>query len=158
MKPIILYSVLLLLSCSVNSAKKIESINNPLLVSILVNSKLANLNILQKNIEKNLLVKIYEVPSTEEDKCFPESHGICKHKYYLATSQLDDSPIINAYYLGEFGEIVEYKWEKTNELDTAIIYIRTNKYSQVALDYNKSLVNIEKKYKIVAKPNKVILK
>ncbi len=127
------------------------------MVSILASSNLTILNTLQKNIEKNLLVKVYEVPSTQENKCFPESHGICKYKYYLATSQLDDSPILNAYYLGEFGGIVEFKWKKTNEVDTAIIYIRVNKFSQTALKYNKSLINIEKTYKIIVKPNEVIL-
>ena len=73
-------------------------------------------------------VKVYKLPNTVSNNCFPESHGICNYKYYMATSQLDDSPIINVYYLGVLGEIIDYKWEHTSSIDKAVKNIITNKY------------------------------
>ncbi len=127
------------------------------MAELLIFSELNDLNKLQSNIEKNLWVKVYKLPDTEINTCFPESHGICSYKYYLATSQLDDSPIINAYYLGSLGEIIEYKWNQTNSIDKAIINIRVNKYSKEALNYNKSLVNVTINYQIIATPNDLVI-
>ena len=128
-----------------------------MLAELLIFSELKDLNKLQPNIEKNLWVKVYKLPNKETNNCFPESHGVCSYKYYLATSQLDDSPIINAYYLGALGEIIEYKWRKTNTIDEAVISIKTNKYSKEALNYNKSLVNIIINYQIIATPNNLVI-
>jgi len=154
-KFIVLIVLFFISSCVTNGQEKVKSLDDPLLIDILALGEVADLNALQKNIEKNLSVKVYKIPSKEENYCFPESHGICMYKYYLATSQIDDSPIVNAYYLGVLGEIVEYKWESTELIDTAIIIISTNKYSKEALSYNKALNNVEVKYRLIAKPNKI---
>lgn len=154
----LIYSILLLsISCSSSSNILIEKIKSPMLAELLIFSELKDLNKIQPNIEKNLWVKVYKLPNTETNNCFPESHGICNYKYYLATSQLDDSPIISAYYLGELGEIIEYKWSQTNTIDEAVINIKTNKYSKEALNYNKSLVNVTINYQIIATPNNLVI-
>ena len=155
MKLIVLIALLFVSSCATNGQGKVKSLDNPLLIDILALGDVADLNALQKNLEKNLSIKVYKLPSNEENHCFPESHGVCKYKYYLATSQIDDSPIVNAYYLGVLGEIVEYKWEFTELIDTAVIIIRANKYSKEALIYNKSLTNEEVTYRLIAEPNKI---
>lgn len=157
MKITILFSLLILFSCAIHSEEQIKSINEPLLVNIMALSEVIDLNNLQKDIDKNLWVKIYKLPGSKINNCFPESHGICKYKYYLATSQLDDSPIINAYYLGELGEITNYKWVSTQEIDTAIIYITVSMFTKHALSYNKSLNNKETNYKLIARANKIQL-
>lgn len=157
MKKHIFFILLLTISCSSNSQVIVKKIDDPILAELLIFSELKDLNKLQPNIEKNLWVKVYKLPNTENNKCFPESHGICSYKYYLATSQLDDSPITNAYYLGVLGEIFEYKWNYTEAIDKAIINIETNKYSKEALNYNKSLVNIITSYQIIATPNNLVV-
>lgn len=131
----------------------VKKINNPMLAELLILSELKDLNKLQPDTEKKLWVKIYKLPNTKNNKCFPESHGICDYKYYLATSQLDDSPITNVYYLGVLGEIIEYTWKYTDSIDKAIINITTNKYSKDALRYNKSLDNKATNYQIILTPN-----
>jgi len=157
MKKIICSIFLLSISCSSSSDILVEKIKDPVLVELLMFGDLKDLNKLQPNIEKNLWVKIYKLPDTGSNKCFPESHGICSYKYYIATSQLDDSPVINAYYLGSLGEIIEYKWNKTNSIDKAIINIKAGKYSKEALNYNKSLVNEIVNYKIIATPDNLTI-
>ncbi len=154
----LIYTILLLsISCSSSSNILVQKIQDPVLAELLIFSELKDLNNLQPNIEKNLWVKVYKLPNTKPNKCFPESHGICSYKYYLATSQLDDSPTINAYYLGVLGEIIEYKWNQTSSIDKAIINIKTNKYSKEALTYNKSLVNVTINYQIIATPNSLVI-
>jgi len=157
MKKLIFSILLLSISCSSNSNILVKKIKDPMLAQLLIFSELKDLNKLQPNIEKKLWVKVYKLPNTEPNNCFPESHGICNYKYYLATSQLDDSPIINAYDLGILGEIVEYKWKKTNTIDKVVINIKANKYSKEALNYNKSLINITINYQIIATPNNLVL-
>ncbi len=157
MKLILICSILLLYSCSANSEPIIKKINDPFVVKIMASSEIIELNQLQRKIEKNLIVRVYKLSGSEENSCFPESHGICKYKYYIATSQIDENPIVNAYFIGELGEIIQYRWEKTNQIDTAIIDITVNKYTKNALNYNKSLISIEKKYKLIVKPNKIRL-
>ena len=154
----LIYSILLLsISCSSNSSILVKKIKDPVLTELLIFGESKDLNKLQPNTEKNLWVKIYKLPNTEPNKCFPESHGICSYKYYLATSQLDDSPKINAYYLGSLGEVIGYEWKKAKSIDEAIINIKVNKYSKEALSYNKSLVNDIVNYKIIATPNNLII-
>lgn len=157
MKKLIYLVLLLAISCSSNSQVLIKKMEDPVLTEILVFSEVIDLNEHQLNIEKNLWLKVYKLPNTESNKCFPESHGICTYKYYIATSQLDDSPIFNVYYLGSLGEIIDYKWELSSSVDKAVINIITNKYSKEALDYNELLDNKITSYQIIATPNNLII-
>lgn len=150
-----LLALLAICSCATNAEERVEIINDPLLVSIMALSEVTDLNTLQNNIEKNLWVRVYRLPGSQENNCFPESHGICRYKYYISTSQLDDSPDINAYFIGELGEVDEYTWLSTAEVDTAIINIAVNKYTAEALSYNKSLQNIRTNYRLVLKPGSI---
>ncbi len=149
--------LLLIVSCSTQSQIVIKKIDNKELVELLIFGELHDLNKLQSDIEKQLWVKLYKLPNSEDNKCFPESHGVCNYKYYIATSQLDDSPTINAYNLGTLGEIIEIHWEKSLETDKAIINIKSNKYSKEALSYNKDLKNIITNYKAIITPTTLIL-
>ena len=155
MKNLIFICLFLVISCDSNSQENITRISDSSVVKLMMLGEVLDLNKLQENIEKNLWLKIYKVPNTSDNECFPESHGICDYKYYLATSQLDDSPILNAYYLGVIGEIIEYEWQETQNIDTAIIKISANKYSKEALAYNKSLQNRKITYQITATPDNV---
>ena len=150
------FSLFLLVSCSTHSEEKIEKLDNPILVRILAFGELTDLNQLQKNIDKELWVKIYKVPSTKKNNCFPESHGICEYEYYLVTPQFNENPTINAYSLGTFGEFTDYKWEPATSSDKAVINIKVSNYSVAALKYNAALKKNEKEYQLVALPNKIM--
>ena len=142
-------------ACSAKPSN-IEKIEAPLLVNLLVFGEVEDLNKISNGVEKNLWVKLYKVPNRADNNCFPESHGICTYDYYLATSQLDDSPIFNAYSLGTYGELLEPQWQKANTgEEKAIINFKVNQYSQLALQYNKKLKNKESIYQLVATPTKI---
>ena len=154
MKYLIL-SLFLISACSAKPSN-IEKIEDPLLVNLLMFGEVEDLNKISNGIEKNLWVKLYKVPNRTANDCFPESHGICTYDYYLATSQLDDSPIFNAYSLGTYGELLEPQWQKANsEEEKAIINFKVNQYSQLALQYNKKLKNKESIYQLEATPTKI---
>jgi len=157
MKKFIFSFLLFTISCSTQSQVAVKKIDNQEIVQLLIFSEQQDLNKLQLGFEKNLWVKLYKLPNTTDNKCFPESHGICNYIYYIATSQLDDSPIINAYNLGVLGEIVEIKWINTKDIDKAIINIKTNKYSKEALNYNKRLKNRITNYKVIVTPNDLVV-
>lgn len=144
-----------MVSCDSNANNVVRKITDKNIIELLVFGESVNLNNKQTDIEKGLWVRLYKVPNTEPNECFAESHGICSYKYYLATSQLDDSPIINAYYLGLFGEIIEYTWQDIKLIDTAKINIIVNKYSEKALKYNKTLKNKITVYEITVMPEGV---
>lgn len=157
MKRIVLFYMLLIYSCISHSDQRVVSIDQPLLVEILALSEVTDLNQLQTNIEKNLWVKIYRLPGSQNNDCFPESHGVCKYRYYLASSQLDDSPVLKAYFIGELGEITHYEWLPADRIDTAIINITANKYTREALAYNRALKNTQSHYKLIVTSNAVKL-
>ena len=157
MNKYILLILLLLASCSTQSQVVIEKIDNKEFVEFLIFGEQHDLNKLQPDIEKKLWVKLYKLPNTEINECFPGSHGVCNYKYYIATSQLDDSPIIMAYALGSLGEIIAINWELTQGVDEAIINIKSNRYSKEALSYNKNLKNVVTNYKIIITPATLII-
>lgn len=145
-----------LISACAAKPSNIEKIADPLLTNLLVFGEVKDLNKISNDIEKNLWVKLYKVPSRVDNNCFPESHGICSYDYYLTTSQIDDSPIFNAYSLGTYGELLEPQWQKTNsDEEKAIINLNVNQYSQLALQYNKKLKNNESIYQLVVTSNKI---
>ncbi|WP_294963234.1 hypothetical protein [Sulfurimonas sp.] len=141
--------LILFLFLNISCAKDLETkgVNTPFINILAVGDK-RDLNTIPTNFEKNLWVKVYTLPSNKPNKCFPESHGVCQLSYYITSSQLDDSPTNNLYTLESLGEITDYKWENTELVDTAIITIKVNKYTKEALNYNKSLINEIKTYKL----------
>lgn len=157
MKNILYILLILVIPCASSSNESITKLTDKDMIELLIFGELKDLNQIRTDKEKKLWLKIYQVPNREDNDCFPESHGICDYKYYLATSQFDDSPLINAYSLGVLGEVIEYNWQESQSIDTAIISITANKYSKEALNYNKSLVNQVAKYKVIATPNNMTL-
>jgi len=156
MKKLLLLSLFLVTACSAKQSN-VTKISDTFLINFLVFSEMKDLNKTNDEIDKKLWIKLYKVPNKADNNCFPESHGVCSYHYYLATSQLDDSPIINAYSLGTYGEIVSTQWQSANtDEEKAIINFQVNKYSQLALQYNKKLKNEKTTYQLVAMPNEII--
>lgn len=135
-------------SATAGDKTTIKKIADRVMVKVLALGEVRDLNKIKTSFEKNRWIKIYQVPSNEPADCFPESHGVCQYEYYLATSQLDDSPAVNAWSLGRLGEVVGYKWIKTEEVDTAIFTMKVSKYSKQAIHYNKKLKNEINTYRV----------
>ena len=155
MKTIFYFLLFLMVSCVSSSDEEATKLKDKNIIELLIFGEPIDLNKIQIEKEKGLWLKLYKVPNTEHNDCFPESHGICNYKYYLATSQLDDSPIINAYYLGVLGEVVDYSWQDLALTDVAKINITANKYSKNALSYNKKLKNQVTVYEITVTPDNI---
>jgi hypothetical protein len=135
---------LFFVACTTNAED--NGIKNSEFVKILALSKMVELNKLDKDIDKDLLVRVFEVPVLEENDCFPESHGVCTHDYYVSVSQFDEQPEYNVFKIGTFGQIIKFRWKKTDTPDTAEIEILTTQYSLDAQKYNDKLSNAENRF------------
>ena len=143
----------IVLSAFASDKVDIKTVTDTDMARVLALSEVMDLNKIKTPFEKNRWVKMYKVPGVGPVDCFPESHGICQYEYYLATSQIDDSPAVNAWNLGRLGEIIDYKWIKTEEVDSAIIIMKVSKYSKQAISYNKKLKNEIKTYRVIINNN-----
>ena len=136
-KLISLVSTLLLIASCANA--QVHKLNTQEMVKILALSNVIELNKLDSSFEKSLVLRVFEVPVLEDNDCFPESHGVCTYDYYLSVSQIDEYPEYNVFKIGTFGQIVDFHWKETSELDTAEIEIVTTQYSLAAQKYNDKL-------------------
>jgi len=132
-------------------------ISNKEIRKILVFSNMVDLNKLDTTIEKKLVIRVFEVPVSEENDCFPESHGVCAYDYYISASQFDEQPEYNVFKIGTFGQITKYIWKKTSKLDTAEIEIFTTRYSLAAQKYNIKLPKIENRILLSIDVNRLIV-
>lgn len=135
--------VTLLFACEANV--KADGMTTKELKKVLALSNFIDLNLIETNFEKDLILRVFEMPVTEQNDCFPESHGVCNYDYYLSVSQQDEYPDFNVFKIGRFGQIISYKWIREDKPDYAEIEILTYKYSSAALKYNKKLKNEEKR-------------
>jgi hypothetical protein len=135
--------VALLFACEGNI--KPDDMTAKELKKVLALSNFIDLNLIKTNVEKDLILRVFEMPVTEQNDCFPESHGVCNYDYYLSVSQYDEYPDFNVFKIGRFGQIISYKWIREDKPDYVEIEILTYKYSSAALKYNKKLKNEEKR-------------
>jgi hypothetical protein len=113
------------------------------------------LNQLDMEKDKDLLVRLYQVPVLGET-CFIETHGICRYKYLISVSTFDEYPEINVFELSARGEVTNISWLPENTLDYVEMELAFNTYTQDALKNNTALEN--KIYKVLLKidPKKVV--
>ncbi len=100
MKVFLLVSILLLSAC--------KTISNEL-QSAVAFGVIEELNKLDPDVEKQLLLRLYRAPVYVEG-CFKETHGICQYSYFLSVSTFDEYPETNIYKLKTKGEITKIMW------------------------------------------------
>ena len=144
MKNIIILFVLFLTAC--NKSELPQDIRE-----ILAFGTMTELNKVDPEIEKDLLVRLYKLPKFEEN-CFVETHGICKYQYYLSVSTFDEYPDTNVYKLSHTGEISSITWIKESKSDYVEIELTFETYSKQALSNNKLLKNTPFKVKLKVDP------
>ena len=86
------------------------------LIRVLALGKLHDLNLQHTTWQKDLLIRLYEVPIFEND-CFVETHGVCQNEYFLTVSTIDEYPEINIFNLGQKGELIAFEWLEENKVD-----------------------------------------
>jgi hypothetical protein len=96
------------------------------------------LNELDPEIEKQLLLRLYRSPLYVED-CFKETHGICQYNYFLSVSTFDEYPGTNIFKLKTKGEITKVTWRNESKVDSAKLDIIFTKYTSYAINNNDSL-------------------
>jgi len=113
------------------------------------------LNNINPEQEKDLLVRLYQVPVLGEN-CFMETHGICRYKYYISVSTFDEYPETNIFKLSNRGEVTSVKWLAENKIDYVEIELSLNKYTKEALANNSSLENKVVSVNLKIDPKKLI--
>lgn len=116
-----------------------------------------DLNKLDAGIEKNLLVRLYQIPLSENN-CFIETHNVCQYQYLLSVSSFDEQPEANVFKLPVAGEITGISWHKQSGIDEAKIALAVNQYSQAALKNNPALKNVQSRYLLTASVKNVVVK
>ncbi len=149
---IFLYAFVLLLgsACSIEQDKAAKQENLPVPEVGVYKRALAygtqmDLNKLDAEIEKNLLVRLYRIPLSDND-CFVETHGICQYEYLLSVSSFDEQPEVNVFKLPLVGEIIGIGWNKHSGVDEAKIELSLNQYSEAALKNNPALKNVNSRH------------
>lgn len=112
------------------------------------------LNELSPEVEKQLLIKIYESPVYKEG-CFRGTHGICQYRYYLSVSTFDEYPETNIYELKTKGEIIKVTWKNEEKIDTATLSLVFNKFTSAAIKNNNSLKNQQSIVHIEVDPSNI---
>ncbi len=153
MKKLFFLVVILLAACSHNTAKKDLDINE--LSILMAYGTMKELNDIDPDIEKDLLIRLYQSPILGES-CFIETHGVCRNNYYLSVSTFDEFPESNVFRLRMVGEITEIHWVQESKYDYVEIEFTLNSYTKEALTNNKSLVNVRKKVLVKLEPNSLV--
>jgi len=149
MKKLFVLAALLLTACSHSPVRNNVDINE--LNAVMAYGTSNDLNKINPEIAKDLLVRLYQLPILGEE-CFVETHGICRNNYYITVSTFDEYPEINVFKLNMVGEITEIHWIQENEYDYVEIEFSLNKYTKDALANNDDLINVHSKVLVKLNP------
>lgn len=153
MKILLFTTMIFLSACSNNTVKHDLDINE--LSSVMAYGAMKELNNIDPDIEKDLLVRLYQSPILGES-CFIETHGVCRYNYYVSVSTFDEFPESNIFRLKMVGEITEIHWVKENKYDYVEIEFILNTYTKEALANNTSLVNSQTKVLVKLEPSSIV--
>ncbi len=109
------------------------------------------LNNIDPNMEKDLLIRLYQIPIMGE-RCFVETHGVCQNSYYISVSTFDEFPETNVFKLNMAGDVSRIQWLQENQYDYVEIEFTLNKYTKEAMANNNSLVNTQSKVLVKLTP------
>ncbi len=114
-----------------------KKINDKILVKILNESKMQFLNDLDPKVEKTLSLRLFPVPNS--GACVRETEAVCSFDYYLAVSEFDEHPAQSVFFLGQMGELTEFRWAEGAKSDQAKVSWTQLKYPTSALKAENSL-------------------
>jgi len=133
MKVLSIIFVLLLSACTTTTTN-----NNKQVKEAMAYGTLTELNKFDEHIEKELLIRLYEVPNNSIN-CFVETHGICKYEYFLSVSTFDEYPEVDVFKLSISGKILNTAWIVVEQPDYAEIVVTYSEYTNEAYENNKAL-------------------
>jgi hypothetical protein len=87
----------------------------------------------------NLLLRLYSV--AVEGTCVPATHWVCSSRYWLAASAADEMPEETVYYLGEYGELTDFRPGPPAAWNGASFHATAHAYPGHALKQNPKLTD-----------------
>ena len=106
--------------------------------------KLIELNKFSPQVEKPLLLRLYETPKTDEN-CGLESGAVCKYQYVLTVATFDEYPEVKIQRINLVGEFIQAEWiAKPQKADKALIRITYAAFTSTARKVNPKLKNQKK--------------
>ncbi len=149
MKALFFLVVTLLTACSYGAVKSNPDIKE--LNAAMAYGSMKELNNIDPNMEKDLLVRLYQVPIMGE-RCFVETHGVCQNSYYISVSTFDEFPETNVFKLNMAGDVSRIQWLQENQYDYVEIEFTLSKYTKEAMANNDSLINTQSKVLVKLTP------
>ena len=141
MKQIYILFIALLTSCSFASPPAPIGIQE--VTTAMAIGTIKELSKFSPDIEKELLVRLFEYPAEVSQDCFIETSGTCYYSYLISVSTFDEYPEVQLYKLKAQGEITSINWRKVDKPDYAEIEFSISRYSALALKNNTKLKNSE---------------
>lgn len=121
------------------------------LVNVLALGKMTDLNTLPSPSEKDLFVRLYELPLFEND-CFVETHGVCQNAYFFSVSTYDEYPQTKVFKLTASGELAKIQWLNEDISDQVVLSVSMKKYTAQALANNPALVDSVSRFTVTLNP------
>lgn len=134
----LVFAALAMAACSAISQPADDEMRFSDLERVLALGTMFDLNTETTSWEKDLLVRLYEVPLAGGD-CFEGTHGVCKNKYYFTTSTIDAYPDINVSELGIEGDLVSFKWLEDDAVDFVKLSLVIQNFTSEAIAQNTAL-------------------
>lgn len=143
----------LLLTCGIAHADDTD-ITPKRLHQAMAYGEVTHLNDIETAFDKDLLVRLYEVPRFDGN-CFKETHGVCQNTYYVSVSTFDEYPQANVFKLDNRGDVTDVKWIETDQYEHAKIKLRMTRYTKAARQNNTALADTNKTVTLELTPQKV---
>lgn len=106
--------------------------------------KLIELNKFSPQVEKPLLLRLYETPKADEN-CGLESGAVCKYQHVLTVATFDEYPEVKIQCINLEGEFIQAEWVAIpQKADEALIKITYAVFSSTARKVNPKLKNQRK--------------
>lgn len=117
--------------------------------------KLIELNQYSPEHEKGLLLRLFSLPSHDEE-CGLETSGVCKNQHLLTAASFDEMPDTQAYSLQTKGEFVKADWiESSNKAaipDQAELILTFREHHRFATRANPNLARKSFKVRVKITP------
>lgn len=143
-----LVAAIVISACTSTNSSVRSSLDVDLLEKLLAYDVTTELNTLDPEIEKNLFLRLHEIP-TDNGECYIDTHGVCQYAYYLSVATFDEQPITGLYRLTTKGKLTKASWVASNTTDYAAISVTIQNFTDEALKNNATLESHEKTVQLI---------
>jgi hypothetical protein len=124
---------------------KSQKITDKRLIKILNYPEHEDLNLKNKEIEKNIHLILHKIPRD----CASETNEVCFSDFYLAVSEYDEQPAQTVYLIEKIGELNDIEWKTGAKSDQGNLKWTIRKYSTHDISENPKLKQEVTQYNVV---------